>query len=197
MARPAGGGGPTVPKGGFTIITGSSARTVDISGEPDHPFMFNPNDIDDTKATIWGMIEVPGMSHPIYQFGAGGERLIRFNLYIDGDRGRAAQAGARIPNDPGLDITLEIRYFRSLVYPTQYNSVFANVFPPLVLFNFGTLYSNVRCLVKKADPKVTYWVPDAETGVLIPVRATIAIELAEIPEQSVLDTDVRFLSPGT
>jgi hypothetical protein len=145
--------------------------------------MYNPNDVSDTKGVTYGSIEVPGASHPIYQFGAGGERLISFDLYVDGDRGRFGRQQAR--DTSSLSIMDELLWYRSLEYPQQYFGLFANVFPPLILYNDGPLYKNIRCLVKKADWHVTYWTPKRE-----PVRAIISMGIAEVPTVGVTSQDV-------
>lgn len=182
MPRPTGGGNPTVIKGFLSILIGQYAATK--------TFMFNPPEMGDTKGTSWGSLEVPGASHPIQQFGAGGERIISFTLFVDGDRGNlgARKINTAIGGDPSqipLDVSKELLTYRSLVYPQQTGATFANVFPPLVIFTFGPLYPGIRCLVKKADFKVVYWTPKLE-----PVRATIDMVLSEVPTTSVSMLDV-------
>lgn len=146
-------------------------------------FMFNPNNIDDDKGTNYGAIDLPGASHPVQQFGSGGERIIKFDLWIDGERGRFGRAQAR--NVQSLSIVDELTFYRSLEYPVQYGGDFSQVFPYTVLFSFGKLYKSVPCIVKKADWRVNFWVHDPNDGDLIPVKATIPIVLSEIPAQSV------------
>ena len=176
MPSPNGGGNPTVVKGKFTVLTGGVGFTKTL--------MFNPPEVDDSHPPIYGSIEVPGASHPVYQYGAGGERLITFNLYVDGDRGRIGGAGTRQGPQAGtLDISNEVLFYRALVAPSNYTQTFANVFPPLVIFTMGSFYNGVRCLVKKADPKFTYFTPKME-----PVRAMISIILAEQVDTSVISS---------
>jgi hypothetical protein len=181
---------PTVKRGEINLFT--VGRVAVPSQGTGRTFMFNPNDISDTKATSWGSIEVPGASHPVYQFGAGGERLITFELYLDGDRGRFGREQAR--NIHSLSIMDELRWYRSLVYPTAYGSTFTDVSPFAVLFSFGELYDNVACLVKKADWKINYWVP-APRGP-VPVRATVSIQLAQVVSESQVSSQVGTGGPG-
>lgn len=156
-------------------------------------FMFNPNDVSDTKGINYGSIEVPGASHPVYQYGAGGERLITFDLYIDGDRGRFGREQAR--DNSSLSIKDELHWYRSLIYPSSFGMSYAEVAPYLVLFTYGELYVNLPCIVKKADWKVNYWVPDPKSGGRpMPVRATIPLQLAEAASHSQTANDV--LSEG-
>lgn len=165
---------PKVTRGRITIPARGFGRT----------FMFNPNEIGDAKGISFGSMEVPGASHPVYQFGAGGERLISFDLNIDGDRGRyGRETNGR--DLTSLSITDELLFYRSLIYPSQYGNDIAQVFPYTVLFTFGELYSSMPCIVKKADWKVNYWTPKLQ-----PVRATINIALAEIVTKSQTSNDV-------
>jgi hypothetical protein len=151
--------------------------------------MFNPNKINDTKATNYGSIEVPGASHPIVQFGSGGARMINFNLWVDGDRGRFGRKQAR--NNSSLSISDELAWYRSLEYPVSYNMAVSDVFPYLVLFSFGELYQNVQCVVRKADWDVNFWTPELQ-----PVRATIPIQLEEVVTQSVTQDQFAGLIAG-
>ncbi len=154
-------------------------------------FMFNPNDITDTKGISWGSVEVPGASHPVYQFGAGGERLVSFDLYVDGDRGRFGREQAR--DTSSLSIRDELHWYRSLEYPTAYGGGYVRVAPFECTFTFGTLYQNMACIVKKADWKVNYWVPDPKQGGRpIPVRAIITMQIAETVSESVTADKVLF-----
>jgi len=161
---------PTVVRGRFSVPERRTGRTM----------MFNPNDVSDEKTINWGSIEVPGASHPVYQYGAGGERVISFDLYIDGDRGRFGRAE---PRSMDLSIMDELMWYRSLIYPSAYGMSYAQVAPFLVLFTFGELYNNVPCIVKKASWKINYWVPGPRGPK--PVRATIPIQLAEVVDRSI------------
>lgn len=174
---------PTVQRGMITIPERGVGRT----------FMFNPNDVSDTKGITWASTEIPGSSHPVYQFGAGGERLISFELYLDGDRGRKGRAQARPGVDPTsgtgpLSIKDELHFWRSLVHPNGYGQTHAKVAPLTVLFSFGELYNNLPCIVKAAPWKINYWVP-GERG-MTPVRATVALQLAEIVSRSTVADEV-------
>lgn len=169
---------PTVERGRISVPGRGTGRT----------FMFNPNDISDEKGISWGSIEVPGASHPVYQFGAGGERIISFELYIDGDRGRFGRTESR--NVGSLSIKDELHWYRSLVYPTAYGSSYAQVAPYLVLFSFGELYNGVNCIVKKANWKVNYWVPTGPNGSPTPVRGTVSMQLGEVVTRSQTANDI-------
>ncbi len=157
-------------KGQFTVLGRGITRK----------FMFNPPEISETKGVKVGSGEVPGASHPIIQFGAGGERNIKFELHLDGDAGRVALGGST------LSVAEDIRFYQSLVYPGEYGkSGMVAVFPYLVLFTFGELYKGVPCLVRTADPKIIMWTPKLE-----PQVAKVNIQLTEVIEKSQTAKDI-------
>ena len=162
---------PNVDRALFTVLQANkvvSKRFV----------MFNPTEISDDKGIIWGSMEIPGASHPVYQYGAGGARTISLELYIDGDRGRFGRQQAR--DTSSLSIKDELMFYRSLVYPTSHGQQFLNAAPATVLFSWGELYNGVACIVKKAPWHVFHWTPDGK-----PVRARIPLVLEEIVDSSV------------
>lgn len=167
---------PSITKGSITVLERGITKN----------FMFNPNEITDEKGVNYGATEIPGVSHPVYQFGSGGERLISFELHLDGDRGRHGKDTSQ-----GVSIKPEILFWQSLVYPSNYldtanDSVISQVYPFLVTFSFGTMYNRVQCIVKSVGPiVVNYWTPD-----LAPVRAKVPIKLAEVVTRSRTSRDV-------
>jgi hypothetical protein len=165
---------PTITRGRMTVRATGMTRI----------FQFNPSELRDQKGITWGSLQVPGSSHPIYQFGAGNERLISFDLYLDGDRARFGRETAD-PSD-SLSIQTEINFYRSLLYPGQYDSQdFAAAYPYLVLFSFGQYIPSMPVIVKQANVTINYWTP-----LLEPVRATVAMELGEIVLNSVTSKEV-------
>jgi len=142
--------------------------------------MFNPNEVADTKGIKVGSLEVPGVSHPVTQFGAGGERNIKFELHLDGDRGRVALGGS------SLSVARDIRFYQSLVYPGEYGKAgMQAVFPYLILFTFGELYQGLPCIVRTADHRVIQWTPKLE-----PQIAKISIHLTEVIEHAQTAKDI-------
>lgn len=153
---------PTIIRGHLAVPDRGTGRT----------FMFNPTEIKDNKGVNYGSLDLPGMSHPVLQYGSGGERVISFQLYLDGDRGKVARGGAA-----NLDLSVEedILFYRSLLYPVEFDvSGIRSIYPPNVLFSYGPLFKAVKCVVTKANVTVKYWTPQGE-----PVRATIDMELKE------------------
>jgi Contractile injection system tube protein len=139
-------------------------------------FQFNPSEMDDDKQINWGTLQIPGASHPAYQYGSGGERLLTFELYLDGDRGRFdRESSGDKPEQQSLSVKSEIRFYQSLLYPTNYDiNSFTEVYPYIVLFTFGEYIKGMECVVKQARVRVNYWTPQLD-----PVRATISMILGE------------------
>lgn len=160
---------PRVVKGRFTVLRGTSASKIRIDSKS---FSYNPTEIGDTKANNWTDAAVAGGSHPVYAWSSGGERLINLELFIDGDR-------SKIYRQNRIDISDELAWYRSLLYPVAYNNLIEDVYPSRVLFTFGTFWSAVECVVKKADIKVTFFSAD-----LRPVKATVSLSLAEVVSPS-------------
>jgi hypothetical protein len=179
-------------------------------------FMFNPGTIRDQKGIAYPDQAVPGMSHPVTQFAGGGARMVTFELYLDGDRGRVGrgQAGAllnaaRPPqllrpgessrtskqeqiNAPSKSIRDEILFWQSLQYPTVTDGVgMADVHPPVLLFTFGTLFTGLVCVLERCDVTVDYWNIDLE-----PVRATLGISLKEKVNRSVTRSTIYSRGNG-
>lgn len=151
-----------------------------------YTFMFNPSDIDDTKQTTFPNETPAGASHTIYNYASGGEQLISFMLYLDGDRGRSdkrpkypsnvtnqtdAGAGGGVP----LSVADELGLLRSLLYPSQYGKTPREVYPYTVVFSFGDYVKPTPCVIKKADIKSSFFTPG-----LGPIRATVQVQLGII-----------------
>lgn len=172
-------------------------------------FMFNPNMVKDQKGVAYPDQVVPGMSHPVTQFAGGGARVISFEIYLDGDRGRMGQSTSngqlqnhsraprvgdknpRVsqgpqPNAPDKDITAEIDFYRSLLYPIAVNGGgLADVHPPILVFSMGTLFQSIICVAERCDVQVTSF-----NVKLRPVRATLNVSLKEVVESSVTRSTV-------
>jgi hypothetical protein len=159
-------------KGRITLL--ESPDRIDLK-----EFIWNPTTVNDTKTVNWGTANVAGASHPVYQFGSGGERVISMELQFD-----AIRSG--LYNGQGLlDLTEELRWYRSLTYPTAYATAFSKVSPPRISFSFGTMWDGVICVVKKADPRVLMF-----SEKLLPLRATVSLEMVEVVTKSQIYSDV-------
>ena len=148
-------------------------------------FQFNPADFSESHETIYPKHAVPGASHPVYQYGAGGERLISFTLYFDADIGYRNTATRRRYTENGfLSLNPLLNTIRSLTYPiVKAGSGVKQVYSPIAYLDgvselMGT--QSIECIVKKADPKVTFYSPD-----LRPLKAQVTMELAQVVSRRV------------
>lgn len=178
---------PTVQRG--TLVT-DGANPFSIT------FQFNPAEINDTRSVTYGQHAVPGASHPVYQFGAGGERLLSFTLYLDADLGaRATRWNSNLFFDANnsnlLSLSEVLDDLRSLTYPVERISPagIKIITVPTVYFSMGTLLESdtIECIVKRADPQITFYSPD-----LRPLKAKVELELAQVARKRVLASTVRF-----
>ena len=147
-----------------------TAYLVDIVTRERLAFQYNPNDIVDSKATIYATLVVPGMSHPRYQYVAGDARKISFVAsFYQGE------------------VKKQVAWLQSLLYPTHEGTMLKTA-PHPVLFFFGELYPGVTCLVREIRAHYTYLF---DPNTLQPRRADVEITLEEIVPQSVSYREVR------
>lgn len=167
-------------KGRLTVV--DTGQTVE--------FMFNPAEVKKGYAPTYATMLVPGVSHPVVQYAAGGSETITFTLWLDGDRGRNHPRifnGAR-PQAKGdaIDIADELAFYESLTLPRSSDAALVTDVPPsVVLFTFGILFQAVPCVVTSASPTISWWTPD-----LRPMRATIDFALLRKPPKGRAAGDV-------
>lgn len=173
-----------------------------------YTFMFNPNEVTDSRSVSFPDQVVPGMSHPVTQYAGGSARIITFELYLDGDRGglgrrlasvapnerrpprgrdlsgdsALADRGRASPtNPPSKSIQHDLDFLQSLTYPIQTEGIgLPDVHPPTVLFSFGEQYLGVECVVQSVNVRTNYWNPSLE-----PIRSTVGITLKQKVARSV------------
>ena len=139
-------------KGSFTL--------PDLDGFV-YSFVYNPPTISVAQKAEYGAICVPGASHPVYQYGSGGEQIISFDLFIDGERGIVANGAYRKGGANGLDIRAEVHLLESLVIPLRYDpGSYSKTRPPILIFNFGSRFVNVECIMKSVNTKYTQFTAD-------------------------------------
>lgn len=157
-------------------------------------FQFNPSEVSESHSPVYGQHAVPGASHPVYQFGAGGERTISFTIYLDAELGRSRGKNTSRFLDPTdntkLSLSSVLNEFRSLTFPIESTSPAGVrlIYAPKVYLQLYSVFEAQRleCVVKKVDPRISYFSPE-----LRPLRASIEIELAESPRRRVLATAFR------
>jgi len=165
----------------------------------EYVFLYNPAELAEKKDVNYGDTNVPGASHPVHQFGSGGARQITFDLFLDGDRSKFAFKNKTKKNfttaemDEIMSVKSDVLYWQSLLLSMEYGrSEFAKVKPPHVIFNFGDLYQNVTCIVKRADPRWTHF-----NIRMVPIRATLSVQLDEDIERSVTGPEFYRKNMGT
>lgn len=167
-------------------------------------FMFNPTEVEREDAWEWGAHRIPGASHPVISGGSGGPRLINFTVFLDGDRGSKEKrnegvvdpvkfqpVGDAFPIDTttfGIypDVTDDINFWRQFTHPmASGQNTLANRGPAHVVFTYGPLFPGVECVVRRCKTRVMMWTPK-----LLPMRATVEVQLEEFVSQSVLAREI-------
>lgn len=117
--------GGVVPKAARCYLSPLPEDVID----PDQPdlnvrsFQYYPETIQDTRGINYQSKEIPGLSHPLYQWTWGGARQISFVAVLSRDRAlrngeldQILQGGARA-DDRNVDIPSAIGWLRSYTYP--------------------------------------------------------------------------------
>lgn len=206
-------------------------------------FLLNPDGFSDNKDAGYVKTKVPNISHPVYSFSSGGERIIEFDLELTRDLstppippglfqkfgkkilstaisifgnnlpfrpnardplssitgavgrvpilGDLLQGSRGTPEFEKFDITLDVLFLRSFLYPAaEVDATMKKTAPHKVLFNFGPFYQNTVCVMTKCDIDWKIWSPE-----LIPLKAKASIKLEEVIERSVTREDVLAQRP--
>ena len=121
-------------------------------------FQFFPDTINDEKNTGWSKRHVPGLSHPLYQWIKGGERVISFkSVFYREENGIPTNlinpARAKSISDKyNSDVAGAIAYLRRLQYPVGVSSTGIYEAPRILLLEFPRSYiagdsSFVECVL--------------------------------------------------
>lgn len=116
-----GGNVPKPVRGYITPMDADGTLVKDLL----RSFQYFPETIQDTKANNWQAKEIPGLSHPLYQWTAGGAREVSFTAVFTRDRANTSAEKANIAkhqintNDDqrNVDIPSAISWLRSFKYP--------------------------------------------------------------------------------
>lgn len=125
-------------------------------------FQYNPSELTVTRSPNWASITVPGMSHDKMQFINGGPRKFAFNLDFFGT---------------GAEVSQHLYWLESLTYPDFNGSTNLTRGAHPVLFTFGQLYRNIRCVVTNFSGTPEYLF---NPTTLLPYKAKVSIELTEL-----------------
>jgi len=171
------------PLAKITIVPlDSKMNPIEVLGRDESlTFQYYPETISDKKGVTWSSKEMPGGSHPIYQWISGGERIISFTAVFtqemspDNFKNPIASSDKR-----SVDVMTYINVLRSFLYPIYKDGV---AYPPprlLLIFpqklKIGTykagdiLCVEIGCDVEYED----FW----EDGTIR--KATVSLEFAEI-----------------
>ena len=119
-----GGKVPKVAKGYITRLDGKKNDAVAES----RSLQYFPETIQDIKNTNWQAKEIPGLSHPLYQWTAGGSREVSFTAIFTRDRAltgnerKEAESASGVlaekEKDPyNVDIPSAVAWLRQFKYP--------------------------------------------------------------------------------
>jgi hypothetical protein len=163
-------------------------------------FQYNPDDIADDKSTDYAEVEIPGMSHPRYQYVSGKPRKIAFKLHLFKGPVKEKVHWLRsllYPEHAGwqrhgqYDLrrhSPSTRYFIiPLINPAYLGSRLNNA-PHRVLFIFGDLYPGVECVVSNVKARYFHMF---DRDNLLPQHAEVDLVLEEYVDESVNYTEVR------
>lgn len=134
-------------------------------------FTLNPESIEDSKTTDFANIDIPGMSHPRYQYTGGGERGLSFSIFL--------HSGA------GEDVPTALKFLRSWLY-AEYSEGKLIEAPKKLLIIFGDSWPDEQWLLKSM--RITHNRFDKE---LNSIYAEVELDFVEYIEESVDMKDVR------
>lgn len=147
-----------------------TAYLVDLTTNERLEFQYNPENISDTKSTDYATIKIPGMSHPRYQFVAGGARQLNFKISLF-----------------MKDVKKNVEWLQALQFPTHEGSMLKNA-PHRVLLVVSDLYPGLECIVKQI--KTTYF-GLFDSSNLMPLQAEVDLSLEEFVSASVPFGSIR------
>jgi hypothetical protein len=137
---------------------------VDIVTQESLKFQYNPNEITLTRTPNWASTEIPGMSFNQLQWISGGERKFSFKLDFFFD------------SSDRYSIAKKLDWIESLTFPDYSGTTNFKRGAHPILFNFGELYKNVRCVVTSFEAKPFYMFDPKS---LLPLRAEVNLQLSE------------------
>jgi hypothetical protein len=140
------------------------AYLVDYNTAEKLEFQYNPNEWEDNRSVNYSTITIPGISHPVYQFTAGGERIVKFVLITN----------AMYKKNAPFEIS---HWIRARTYPVRSDFVLENA-PPRVVFIWPNAIS-MLAIITVANRKIIDHFPDGRIKIM-----TIDVELKEVITKS-------------
>jgi hypothetical protein len=152
-------------------------------------FQYNPESLQDSKQTNYQNKEIPGGSLPLYQWLAGGERLISFTAMFtndvepEGDEGEYSESqmsrfDAAGIKDRNVDISGAVAWLRQYLYPS-YQQAIPQTLPPrkLILVIPKTYIDTVHVIMTQCDVTLEACWPGGAIR-----EATVQLSFAEIAQ---------------
>ncbi len=154
-------------------------------------FQFFPESLSDTQSAIYDTTQIPGGSHPIYQWVAGGARTITFTAQFTSER-LIPLPVADVLNIYNVDINGVMANLRYLLYPSYDRTSALKARPPKRLFLVipGTLLGGfvppVAVIMTDLTFEIQQWHAPG-----IPKLATASLTFNEIVQNA--NGGVRFV----
>lgn len=180
-----GGSGKKGAQGLASSIAASAASftgPVDVNSENVLDFQFFPESVSDEKEVNWSEREIPGGSHPIYQFVSGGARTISFEAVLY----REAKT------DQHRSVESQVNWLRQHLYPKygKKDGREVKVTPPDILKlsfpgnmkvspNGSNLTSIVRVIMNQCNVTYEKWFEDGT-----PRIATVSLTFLEVVQSA-------------
>jgi hypothetical protein len=155
-----------------------------------------PETLSDSHSPEWEPKMIPGGSHPLYNWVAGGERQISFTAYFTQERrltnplGGSAQGpfGPILTDKWSVDVMGAIAWLRQFTYPTYGSDGQAHPPPRVRLVAPNALLGEVKgtilAIMQSCDVEWLQWWPDGT-----PKEATASLTFAEVVQTA---TSVQF-----
>lgn len=162
--------------GDGSVSSVGRAETVPNTKSNTFAFQYWPESLTDNKQINYASTEVPGASHPLYQFVSGGERTIGFSAVFSDESDPLAQERAQESGSSdwvySIDIRAAVGTMRSFMYPHYERKAGDDLWtrPPdrLLLSLPGTGLGNsdvaesdtVPCIMTQCDVDYRAWHPN-------------------------------------
>ena len=186
-------------KDGASLISGTAAHRMEdaiLKNVSSGVFVFQywPSQVRDTQAAEYNTRQIPGGSHPLYQWISGGERLIGFEAVFTSeiDESRALNGAAlttgvlSIPSSKcSVNVGAAINKLQSYMYPSYGDDGAATPPPRLHLCFPGTRIGRandedaILCILKRCDVTQESFYPGGAIRI-----ATVTLEFAEVVQHS-------------
>jgi len=140
------------------------AYLIDFETGEKLEFQYNPAEWDDNREVVYESITIPGISHPVYQFTAGGERAVNFTLSLNSMYQRNAP----------FEIS---HWIRARTYPEYSLNMISNA-PHKVIFVWPQSIS-MLAIITKADRHILDHYPDGRIKLM-----TLDVELKEYIQET-------------